>query len=254
MTIVSGAVRLLGVVALSAVFFIPFEWLTTGRRRRCAPLATTAANLGLLAIAAVLSAVAAAIVAARWPAMLRLDAAPSWPRFAASVALAEVLSYGLHRASHASPLLWRFHRVHHGAHVDWLAAWRMHPVDAALHLVINVGAAVAFQVPLVAHATVSMARRFYSSVLHAQGRWRITWLDRVIATPAFHHRHHDERAAPANFAGHLALLDIVFGTWRGSARRAGDPGRVGKHDLVRATEALDGRVDIGVDLGARLRR
>jgi sterol desaturase/sphingolipid hydroxylase (fatty acid hydroxylase superfamily) len=252
--ILSGALRLLGAVALWAVFFVPFEWLMTGGARRRVPLAVTATNIGLLAIAAFLSAVAAAIVAARWPAMFRLDAAPSWPRFAASVALAEVLSYGLHRASHASPLLWRFHRVHHGEHVNWLTAWRTHPIDASLHLIINVGAAVVFQVPLVAHATASMARRFYASVLHAQGRWRITWLDRVIATPAFHHRHHDERAAPANFAGHLALLDVLFGTWRPSAARAGDPRRVGNHDLVAAAETLDGGVDLGVDLGARLGR
>jgi sterol desaturase/sphingolipid hydroxylase (fatty acid hydroxylase superfamily) len=217
-TIGLDALRLLAVIGLSAAFFVPLElWMTRGRRVR-PPLAVDVTNVALLAVGALMAAAAAALVAARWPAMVRLDAPPSWPRFAASFVLAEVLGYGVHRAMHASPTLWRFHRVHHGDHVDWLATWRMHPVDAALHLAATITPAVLFQVPLAAHAAAAMGRKLYTAFLHAQGAWRTTWLDRVVATPAFHHRHHDERAAPANFAGMLAALDLVLGTWRAGRR------------------------------------
>ena len=39
-------------------------------------------------------------------------------------------------------------------------------------------------------------------------------LDRVIATPRFHHWHHsaEEHAVDKNFAVHLPLLDYLFGT------------------------------------------
>jgi len=39
-------------------------------------------------------------------------------------------------------------------------------------------------------------------------------LDRVIATPRFHHWHHsvEEHAVDKNFAVHLPLLDHLFGT------------------------------------------
>jgi len=38
-------------------------------------------------------------------------------------------------------------------------------------------------------------------------------IDRVVATPAFHHRHHCEDLPPANFASTLPLLDQLFGTF-----------------------------------------
>ena len=247
LAIVDAAARLAGLIVVSAIVFVPLEhWMTGGRRVR-PPLAVDAANLGLLAIAALLSATAAALVAARWPAMFRVGATPDWPRFVASLALGELLSYAMHRAMHASPLLWRVHRVHHGEHVDWLAAWRMHPVDASLHVAATITPAILLQVPLAAHAAVSIARRLYTSFLHAQGAWRLTWLDRVVATPAFHHAHHDERAPAANFAALFPFLDVAFGTWR-SARprpaiadpvaRAGAvlPGAVGRVHQVAALE------------------
>lgn len=46
------------------------------------------------------------------------------------VVLGDLLARWGHRAQHAWGPLWRFHAVHHTArHVDWLAAFREHPLD-----------------------------------------------------------------------------------------------------------------------------
>ena len=43
-------------------------------------------------------------------------------------------SYWGHRLTHQVPFLWRFHAVHHSIeHMDWLAAGRLHPLDAGVH-------------------------------------------------------------------------------------------------------------------------
>lgn len=44
---------------------------------------------------------------------------------------------------------------------------------------------------------------------------RLTWLDRWIVTPRFHHWHHgvEKEAIDVNFAVHLPLFDRLFGTY-----------------------------------------
>jgi len=50
---------------------------------------------------------------------------PLWAQIALVIVLCDVAIYWFHRASHALPSLWRFHRVHHTTvHLDWLAAYR----------------------------------------------------------------------------------------------------------------------------------
>ena len=48
----------------------------------------------------------------------------------AVVLLSDIFIYWGHRAQHRFSILWRFHRVHHTAEqVDYLAAYREHPLD-----------------------------------------------------------------------------------------------------------------------------
>jgi sterol desaturase/sphingolipid hydroxylase (fatty acid hydroxylase superfamily) len=114
---------------------------------------------------------------------------------------------------HASAWLWRFHRVHHEPGVFWLAAWRLHPIDAALHLGVVVLATVLVQVPLASMGAVALTRRLYTALLRADVPWRTTALDRWIATPGIQHRHHADDGTFGNYAGLLAVLDRAFGTW-----------------------------------------
>jgi sterol desaturase/sphingolipid hydroxylase (fatty acid hydroxylase superfamily) len=202
-------------LALAAAVMTPIEWMAGARRSRWrrAPVA-----IALTAAGAMLTVAVSTWLAPHAPALYDPGRAPDWPRFLGLVVSAEVAAYAVHRAMHGHRWLWRFHRVHHApGPIFWLDAWRMHPVDAGLHLATGTALALLWDVPLAAHAPGLLLRKLYTGFLHAAGDWRPTFLDRVIATPAFHHRHHD--GIRGNYAGMLSVLDLVLGTWNAGDRR-----------------------------------
>jgi len=126
----------------------------------------------------------------------------------------ELALYAVHRAMHAAPWLWRFHRWHHApGPVRWHRGWRIHPVDAALFALAVTAATAAVGASPFTAAGVIVARRAWTLALHADLRWPATLVDHWLATPAIHRRHHDEAAPAANFAPTLAWVDRLFGTW-----------------------------------------
>lgn len=128
--------------------------------------------------------------------------------------LVEVTAYWMHRAMHAVPWLWRFHRMHHApGPVAWHRSWWIHPVDIALFVVAADVACWIAGAPNAAGWFV-VVRRMWSLLLHANIRWPRSAIDHLVVTPSFHDRHHREDLAPANFAGNFAIVDRVFGTWR----------------------------------------
>jgi sterol desaturase/sphingolipid hydroxylase (fatty acid hydroxylase superfamily) len=142
-------------------------------------------------------------------------------RIVAAWILAELAAYGLHRAMHRVPLLWRIHRMHHSAGVlAWHQSWWIHPLDAALFACATTVACHVAGAPLLAAAPIIIGRRVLGILQHANIAWPPSLLDHVVVTPAVHHRHHREDLPPANFAGVLAIVDRVFGTWAPP-----DPGR-----------------------------
>jgi hypothetical protein len=117
--------------------------------------------------------------------------------------------------SHELPVLWRFHRVHHSAReLDWLAPNRRHPVDA---IVARVSTslpvlALGFAVPTV--STYFAVKRVQGLLVHANVNVRLGPLQRVVATPFFHHWHHSSEPGTwnTNYAGLLPAVDWLFGT------------------------------------------
>ncbi len=173
--------------------------------------ATTTMTAGLLTLAvAVTTALPVWQPSARWFASAAPPAA-----LMVIVVVGDIGYYWMHRAMHRLPLLWRFHRIHHGStELYWLAAARAHPVDQVLlhagwlvplHLL---GARSAW---FVTYATLLTMQTLlvHSNVAISGG-----WLRRVVVTPDFHHWHHSaERDAwNHNFASQLAFLDTIFGT------------------------------------------
>jgi sterol desaturase/sphingolipid hydroxylase (fatty acid hydroxylase superfamily) len=201
---------LLGWIALVAwaiPVFVVAELLVPFRRERVAwrGIAIGAALVGIDA------AVTRAISLPLPPATL--------VRCAAAFGVAEVLAYATHRAMHGVPLLWRFHRFHHvDEPLAWHVAWRIHPIDAALFAAANVGACALVGAPLPAGVAFVVARRVWTIVIHANVAWPRSLVDALIATPSFHRRHHREDLAPANFAGTLPIIDLLFGTYARSPR------------------------------------
>lgn len=165
--------------------------------RRLATNFLLAASNILLVAAVPIGALAAAMFAeARGIGLLKQLQVP-WVLALSGTLLARSLSsYALHRLSHAMPLLWRLHRIHHAdREVDLSTALRSHPAEV---LVATAAAA------LWEHANVGLGER-----------WDMG-LRSVLTTPAFHVVHHSARRdeCDSNFGTLFSLWDRMFGTLR----------------------------------------
>jgi sterol desaturase/sphingolipid hydroxylase (fatty acid hydroxylase superfamily) len=129
--------------------------------------------------------------------------------------LFDLASYWGHRWSHEVPLLWKFHSIHHSSErLDWVSGIRVHPLDGlagvpALAFLLAAGFTTKVAgVILVAQLTVGI-------FLHANVRWRLRLLHRVVATPDFHHWHHanEPDALNRNYAPLLPVWDVLFGSY-----------------------------------------
>ncbi len=131
------------------------------------------------------------------------------------VLVADLTQYGLHRAFHELPLLWRFHRVHHSStRIDWLAGSRLHLVDVvATRGLVLLPLAVAGFAPAAIYAYLTFVS-LHAVFIHANFAPRVAWLERALVMPHFHHWHHaaEPEAVNRNYAVHLPWLDRVFGT------------------------------------------
>lgn len=146
-----------------------------------------------------------------------------WPRVASIAAVflgAELCAYAVHRVMHAVPALWRFHAMHHAPErIDWLDAWRQHPIDFVIHGVVVGLPAALLGADFGDFAGVILLRKTYTTFLHANLSWRLEWLEWLLVTPRFHRDHHHGET-PGNYAGTFPVLDRVFGTRLPAARPA----------------------------------
>ena len=132
----------------------------------------------------------------------------------------ELMGYGYHRLAHRAPFLSRLHDVHHGAEtLDWLASFRQHPLEIALVTLVQNVPLVLLGLPLGSHALVLLVLRLHTVFVHSNVRVPEGPWTHLVATPRFHHRHHDRDLPAANFATSCPLLDHLFGTH--DAARAG---------------------------------
>jgi sterol desaturase/sphingolipid hydroxylase (fatty acid hydroxylase superfamily) len=160
------------------------------------------------------------------PSALHLWAAglPIWVRVPAAVLVAEIGFYWGHRWSHRLPWLWRFHAIHHSpAHMDWLVNSHAHPVDLVFTracgyiplYILGLAQGAAHTVdwlPLL----IALGGSMWGYFIHANVRFRLGPLEYLIATPAFHHWHHNNLGADhhhMNYAPLLPVIDRLFGTF-----------------------------------------
>src|SRR3989449_1628282 len=209
-----------------ATVFVPLEHLFArlpAQRVFRRGWTTDLAHLGvshLLVQATVLLTLVPAAVFFRWavsPALQSAVAAqPTLLQFVEILVIADLTQYTTHRLFHAVPWLWRFHQVHHSAQcLDWLAASRLHLVD------IVVTRAVGFvPVYVLGFATgptyaYLVFVSFQAILIHANVNFRFGPLRWVLTTPQFHHWHHsaESEAVDKNFAVHLPVIDLVFGSF-----------------------------------------
>jgi lathosterol oxidase len=134
-------------------------------------------------------------------------------QFAAAVAIADLFQYGVHRAFHAVPWLWRFHAIHHSSPaMDWLAGSRLHLFDVVVTRAITFVPLFVLGFAPGALMAYLIFVSFQAVALHANLRFRFPGLRWILATPAFHHWHHAVSPVDKNFAIHLPVIDRLFGT------------------------------------------
>ena len=150
---------------------------------------------------------------------VRIDAIGQLPlviQVPALLLAADFTQYWVHRAFHVSRWLWPFHAIHHSIEqMDWLAGSRLHLFD----VIVTRGLTY---VPIFVLGFSERALMVYvfivavqATFIHANVKWTFTRLQRIVATPAFHHWHHsaEPESIDKNFAVHTPAWDLMFGTY-----------------------------------------
>ncbi len=140
---------------------------------------------------------------------------PLWLQVVLGFLAFDLIIYWAHRWSHEIPFLWRFHAVHHSTEtLDWVSGFRNHPFDGAI-IAPPVVFLLAAGFPLEFTGIVAFLQIATGLFLHANVRWRLRPLHRIVITPEFHHWHHanDPEAINSNYSVFLPAWDLFFRTY-----------------------------------------
>jgi sterol desaturase/sphingolipid hydroxylase (fatty acid hydroxylase superfamily) len=192
------------------------------------------ANLGLTAVTLLFAflltstvAVAAAYLPLVSPGLMDRAGLPMVAQILLGiVALDFAYGYAAHWTLHASPFLWRFHRVHHSdAFVDVTTSFRTHPVENAWRhlwllvtvwmLDVPVASVAAFRVLSAVNGIFEHANIRVAAGLDAALSW--AWV-----TPHVHKVHHSREQAEtdSNYGNLFTFHDRLFGTFVSTTRAA----------------------------------
>ncbi len=146
-----------------------------------------------------------------------------WPRWILAVLLLDLWTYTWHRLSHAVPLLWYFHRLHHSdEQMDVTTASRFHLGEIVGSSVARI-AVLALIGCTVAELAVYETLLFAGVQFHHANVTLPNALDRVVrvvlVTPHLHKVHHSVELAEqnANFSSLFTWWDRLARTFRLSA-------------------------------------
>lgn len=147
------------------------------------------------------------------------------------IVLADAMQYWLHRLSHAIPLLWRLHQVHHADEVlDVSTAIRHHPLEALVLTALTLMLSAALGVPVLSLLIYALLQWTHALFCHANVALAVP-LDRMlrycIVTPDMHRVHHSARMDEGNrnFGMVFSWWDWVFHSYQAQPR-AGHEGMV----------------------------
>lgn len=141
-------------------------------------------------------------------------ALPFWLQILTVLLLSDFIIYWGHRLQHNVEFLWRFHKVHHSSeHLDWLAAYREHPLDTIYTVGLINAPAFILGFDLSAIAAIIAFRGIWAVYIHSNVRLPIGHVKKIIGAPELHHWHHDIEKDRGNYANISPLMDIAFGTY-----------------------------------------
>jgi sterol desaturase/sphingolipid hydroxylase (fatty acid hydroxylase superfamily) len=129
--------------------------------------------------------------------------------------ITDLANYWVHRAEHAIPVLWRFHSVHHASdEINFLTAYRVHPVSRLLYGVSEVVLLILLGVPPAWWLPFALVRGFLAAVQHTNLDWSYGPLYPIVVSPVFHRLHHSRsrRDFDSNYSQLFGVWDHLFGT------------------------------------------
>lgn len=150
-----------------------------------------------------------------------LITAPLWLKLVLGVMIFDLVTYWFHRVAHITPVLWRFHRVHHSdTSMDASTNFRSHPIELIFWFgTSNIVAACFFGLDLISLGLYFLVATPFFFIEHSNIKFP-TWLDRtvglVFTTPNIHKVHHeqDQYYTDSNFSDIFILWDRIFGTFK----------------------------------------
>jgi sterol desaturase/sphingolipid hydroxylase (fatty acid hydroxylase superfamily) len=151
--------------------------------------------------------------------LLHASGLAAYIRFGLALVLLDGWMYLWHRANHAVPLLWRFHRMHHSdRHMDVTTATRFHLGEHVGASVLRLGLIplLGFDIwHLVVYDTLVIAVTQFHHADISIGRFD-RWLRLLIVTPYMHKVHHSDwqPETDSNYATVLSVWDRLAGTFR----------------------------------------
>jgi len=218
----------LGVFAVVLGLLMAFELVAPRRKRTVGRWRRWPGNAGVVMIDAVLlrilfptAAVGFALIAeANGWGVLNVAAVPTWLAILIAIILLDLIIYAQHVLFHATPLLWRLHRMHHAdLDIDVTTGIRFHPVEILLSMVIKLGAVVVLGAPALGVMVFEVVLNATSMFNHSNIRLPAAVdrrLRRILVTPDMHRVHHSIVASEtnSNFGFNLPWWDWLFGTYR----------------------------------------
>lgn len=143
---------------------------------------------------------------------------PWWVEAVLGFLLLDFAIYLQHVMSHALPLFWRLHQVHHAdLDVDLTTGTRFHPLEIIISMVYKAGLVAALGVdPWV---VIAFEATLNASAVFTHGNIALpAWLDRtlryLVCTPDMHRVHHSTvlHETNSNYGFFLSVWDRLCGT------------------------------------------
>jgi len=225
MTLFENSVDRLLFLLCAAMIFVPLEQILPRLKHKKILRADLKLDLAYMLVGATLTMLVSVVFITlvvgalddHIPAFIQsqVRSQPLWAQVIMLIILGDFYYYWMHRLFHRVPFLWKFHAVHHSIEeLDWIAAYRTHPVDTAI---TNSGVlilALLLDVSAAALAIFSVQFSWHSLLKHSNVKVGWAPLRWVFVTPTFHHWHHanDAEAFDKNFAGQFPMWDLLFGT------------------------------------------
>jgi sterol desaturase/sphingolipid hydroxylase (fatty acid hydroxylase superfamily) len=145
-----------------------------------------------------------------------VDAKPLAVRILVAFVLFDFLAYWVHRAAHASALLWRVHRVHHAEQAFGpLTTFRFHVAEVAWRMAVQFIPLYLLGIAANIPRSVYIAFIAFNVLAHSGLGWTFGAVGRALVSPAYHGDHH--RGERRNYAMFLPFWDDLFGTRYSSA-------------------------------------